>query len=141
MTFEQAMKYPIADIIRGFVNLRDKIKKQDSDYAGLMADSREQLKIFNTAAQAKVQEQGVNSIACDHGTAYLNHADTVGVENFEAFAAWIAEEEGREEFLVRAVAGAKVKEWMERELAESGRTPELPPGLKMTSVVTCNIRK
>lgn len=132
MTFEEAIKYPLGDIARGFKLLRDAIKAEDAAHAERMKDSRAQLTIYENAMQKKLQEEGVNSSRTDYGTPYISVVETVKVTDWDAFHAFV-EETQEPDFLIRGANKTKVQEW--RDLHKA-----LPPGVTIIQATNLNFK-
>lgn len=132
MTFEEALQYSIQQITGGYVRLRDAIKAREAMFSEDMKVHREQLQIYNAALLKKLQDQKIDSAKTDEGTVYISTVESYTVENWEEFHAFV-EETQEPDFLVKNVAGKKVKEW----LAEHHT---LPPGLKTSRAVNLNVR-
>jgi hypothetical protein len=133
MTFEEAMQYPIGDIARGFSLLKEQIEANDKRYAEAMKAHRAQLEIYKQAMGAKLQQSKQNSARTDYGTVYLSPIETVKIEDWDAFHAWV-EELQEPRFLARACTPKEVLAWRD----EHGT---IPPGLSIGGIVNINFRK
>lgn len=132
MTFEEAITYSIDQITGGFVKWRDHIKAQDAAYGETVKPLREQLEVYRAALLHKLQEQKIKSCKTDEGTPYISEVDSFTVTDWEAFHAFVEEQQERD-FLVKNCSKTKVQEWLE----EHGT---LPPGIKKTSAINLNVR-
>ncbi len=133
MDFETCMTFPIPEITRGYIMLRDKIKEVNAAHNEAMKPHTEQLEIYETALLKKLLDAGLNSAPNDYGTPYISSPETVKVTDWPAFHAWV-EELQEPDFLTQSADPAKVKEWRDKH-------GTIPPGITITSINKLNVRR
>lgn len=119
--------------IKQYVQLRDKIKELDDLHKAKMKPYREALDSLNSVLLDKLNGAGGDSIKTKSGTAYKSVKRTASLEDADIFMDFVISN-GAFELMDRKVNVTAAEAYTE----EHG---QLPPGVKMTSTATVNVRR
>lgn len=133
LTLEDFMAFSLGDLAKGYLRLKDGITALDREHAERMKPDREKLELVLKAMGKKLTEMGVRSAGTDVGTPYLSTIETVKVESWEDFAAFV-EEQGETDMLVRSVNKTKVLEYRDKHR-------NLPPGVSTNAITNINFTR
>ncbi|HXS14477.1 MAG TPA: hypothetical protein VN734_17390 [Acidobacteriaceae bacterium] len=109
---------------------RDELKKKQAEE---MAPINDKLLKLQSWCQQQLQSQGQKNARVDSGTCFLQTDTSVTVSDWDEFQGFVKENDMFAMLEKRASKGV-VQEYIEA-------TGEIPPGLKVTSEITCHIRK
>ena len=123
----------ISEIVSNYVAVRDKKKEMQDRHKAELAPLNEVLGGLEGVMLKYMQEQGVNSIAVDGGTAYQSKRTSFSVEDPVLFREWVTQQGDLTYFESRAS-----KSMVEAYLESTG---ELPAGLKYSADLTVNFRR
>lgn len=123
----------ISEIVSNYVAVRDKKKEMQDRHKAELAPLNEVLDGLESVMLKYMQEQGVNSIAVDGGTAYQSKRTSFTVEDPVLFREWVSQQGDLNYFESRAS-----KSMVESYLESTG---ELPAGLKYSADLTVNFRR
>lgn len=123
----------ISEIVSNYVAVRDKKKEMQDRHKAELAPLNEVLDGLESVMLKYMQEQGVNSIAVDGGTAYQSKRTSFTVEDPVLFREWVTQQGDLNYFESRAS-----KSMVESYLESTG---ELPAGLKYSADLTVNFRR
>lgn len=123
----------ISEIVSNYVAVRDKKKEMQDRHKAELAPLNEVLDGLESVMLKYMQEQGVNSIAVDGGTAYQSKRTSFTVEDPVLFREWVTQQGDLTYFESRAS-----KSMVEAYLESTG---ELPAGLKYSADLTVNFRR
>lgn len=123
----------IDQVIAAYVKLRDKRDALKKQQAADMAPINENMYKLQCWLQKQLQDTGQTSAKTTAGTAFLQTDISVAVEDFDAILAFI-QANGLWAMLEKRVSKSVVQDYIES-------TQELPPGVKVTSEISCHIRR
>ncbi len=113
--------------------LRDKKKEIEDRHAEELKPFRAAMDQIEAALLDDLNRNGANSIQTNSGTAYRTTRTSYGVEDPAVFRKWV-EANNVPEFYENRVSKDAVQQYVEKY-------NQLPPGIKVSSVTTVNIRK
>jgi hypothetical protein len=120
-------------LVEKYRQLRDKKKEVEDRHKTELAPFKQAMEQIETMLLSGLNQLNANSVQTPAGTAYRTTRTSYGVEDPAAFRAWV-EAQNKPEFYENRVS----KEALEAYVAAGN---PLPPGLKVSSVTTVNIRK
>ena len=123
----------IDQVIAAYVKLRDKRDALKKQQAADMAPINENMYKLQCWLQKQLQDTGQTSAKTTAGTAFLQTDISVAVEDFDAILAFI-QAHNLWAMLEKRVSKSVVQDYIES-------TQELPPGVKVTSEISCHIRR
>jgi hypothetical protein len=123
----------INEIVEKYVATRDKKKALQESHKLELAPYNEILDGLEAVMLRYMQEQNINSIATNGGTAYQSARTSFTVEDPVLFREWVAQQ-GDLTFFESRASKAAVEAYLEA-------TGAIPDGLKYTADVTVNFRR
>lgn len=123
----------ISDLVRSYVQLRDKKKDLEQSHKARVARLTELMDQIEARLRQHFNETGAESVRTEEGTAYSSTKMSVRVADAEAFRAFVETHNAWAMMDARANKSA-----VETYLDEHG---ELPPGLDVSRIQTVNIRR
>jgi hypothetical protein len=120
-------------VIAAYLELRrhkDEIVKRHKEELAPVTDKLNKLLSWT---QNQLNSQGQKNARVDSGTAFLQTDTSVTVQDWDTVIGFI-KEHGLFEMLERRVSKGVVQEYIES-------TGEIPPGVKVSSEISCHIRK
>jgi hypothetical protein len=120
-------------VIAAYIHLReekDKLSKKQKEEMAPLTDKMNKLLAWT---HQQLQSQGQKNARVDSGTAFLQTDISVTVEDWDAVWNFVVSN-GLKALLERRVSKGVVQEYIES-------TGEVPPGVKVTSEISCHIRK
>lgn len=112
---------------------RDNVKTIEAAVAEKLKPLKERLAKIEAQFLDELNRTGANSINTNSGTAYRSTRTSYTVDDPESFRQWVAKN-NRPEFFENRPSKEAVEEWLKNGNA-------LPPGVKVSSFTTVNIRK
>ena len=123
----------VAELVAGYVKLRDKKKAMDDAHKAKIASLVDVMDQIEARLRQHLNDTNAESIRTDAGTAYSSVKTSVRVVDSEVFRAFV------EDHGAWAMLDARAnKTAVDAYLDEHG---ELPPGLDVTRIRTVNIRR
>lgn len=120
-------------LVENYRKLREKKKEIEDQHAQQLAPFKAAMAQIETQLLDDLNKANANSVQTSSGTAYRTTRTTYGVEDPAAFRAWI-EANNRPEFYENRASKEAIEAFI-----EAGNP--LPPGIKVSSMTTVNIRK
>lgn len=120
-------------LVEKYRQLRDKKKQIEDRHAEELKPFRAAMDQIEAALLDDLNRNGANSIQTNSGTAYRTTRNTYGIEDPNAFRQWV-EAHNVPEFYENRVSKDAVQQYADKH-------GQLPPGIKLSSVTTVNIRK
>lgn len=120
-------------VIEAYITLReerDKLVKKQKEELAKYTDKMNKLLAWT---HQQLQSQGQKNARVDSGTAFLQTDVSVTVEDWDQVWDFVVTN-GLKAMLERRVSKGVVQEYIES-------TGEVPPGVKVTSEISCHIRK
>lgn len=127
------MNIPTDVLVEKYRQLRDLKKAAEVEHKTRMAPVGEAMAAIENHLLLAMQQSGMKSIKTDAGTAYQTTRTSYSVQDPVEFRNWV-DAQGKPEFFENRVSKDTLEAW----LAEGN---QLPPGVKMNSDITVNIRK
>lgn len=127
------MTIPTDVLVDKYRQLRDLKKAAELEYKTRMAPVNEAMGAIENHLLLAMQQSGQQSIKTENGTAYQSRRSSYSVQDPVAFREWV-EAQGKPEFFENRVSKDTIEAWI-------GEGNQLPPGIKMNSDITVNIRK
>lgn len=120
-------------IILAYRTIRDRKEAREAEHKAEIAPYTTQMRAIETELIRRMNEREQNSTATDAGTAYKQVASSVKVVNSGTFLDWLKETGN---WNCADIRGAKkeVESYLEEHQS-------LPPGLDISRVVKCGVRK
>lgn len=122
-----------ANLIGVYRELRDRKEAMREEHAKQLAPYNEQMSTIESELLQRMADRGSDNSKTPHGTAYRSIASSVKVVNSGVFLDWLQETGNWECADIRG-AKKEVEAYMEENEA-------LPPGLDISRVVKCGVRK
>lgn len=132
------MSETAAELVERYFKLDNHISEQQNKFKEYLKPFAEEIEAIKSKLLGMLNEQGIENIRTDHGTAYKSIIDTPKIENHEAYLDWCLEfwdAIGSEMLQIGAPKKDAVRQYME---ANGGH---LPPNVSMTSFTRLNIRR
>jgi len=123
-----------ADVIAKYIAIRDFIEDRQKKFDEFLAPYYGSMKSIEAFITNQLNEQGVESIKTEHGTAYRNTLMQCKVEDREAWMDFVFDGR-REGFITSAVPKDAVKEYLDSH----NSVP--PPGVKVVFINKTNFRR
>ena len=124
----------VDQVISGYVKLRDRKKAMKDAHTKELAPLNEKLDRLEAWLAAKMANDGTTSLkAGDSGTAYQVRRVSTSVDSWPNFINWVIEGE-QWDMLPHAVSKSVVQEYVKEHEA-------LPPGVKMSSMISINVKR
>lgn len=120
-------------VIAAYLELREKKEKIVKRHKEELAPYTDKLNKLLAWTHQQLQSQGQKNARVDSGTAFLQTDTSVTVEDWDAVWEFVVAN-GLKAMLERRVSKGVVQEYIES-------TGEIPPGVKVTSEISCHIRK
>lgn len=128
------MTYKPAEAVAAYIKIRDQKKALDDEYKARKLAFDSALDALEKFLFATMKERGEQNIPVkDVGTAYISVVNYVKMEDREKLVAFVRST-GDFSFFTNAVSKEAV-------LAFVDTHKQLPPGVSMETVETCNVRK
>lgn len=124
---------PVDVLVDKYRQLRDRKKEIEDATKVQLEPIRAAMSAIEAHFLLAMQQSGMQSIKTEHGTAYQSTRTSFSVQDPVEFRSWV-EAQGKPEFFENRVSKDALEAW----LADGN---QLPPGIKMNSDVTVNIRK
>lgn len=119
-------------LIAQFLKLRNRIKEKEDEQKKALAPAKEMLALMNAKLLDMLNQAAVDSIAAPDGTAYKTERSTASISEGQEFRDYVVANELFDLLDWKANATA-VKD----HINEFGAPP---PGVKLTTVLTVNVR-
>lgn len=123
----------IDQVIAAYIVLRDQRDALKKEQAAALAPLNEKLYKCQLWLQKQLQDTGQQSAKTVNGTAFLQTDTSVSVEDFDAVISFIKQHD------LWAMLEKRVSKSVVTDYIES--TQQVPPGVKVTSEITCHIRR
>lgn len=120
-------------VLAAYLKLRQHKEEIVKRHKEEMAPITDQLNKLLAWTHHQLNSQGQKNARVDSGTAFLQTDTSVTVQDWDTVIAFI-KERGLFEMLERRVSKGVVQEYIES-------TGEIPPGVKVSSEISCHIRK
>lgn len=124
---------PMDVMIEQYRHLRDEKEALAKRHAAEMEPVLSAMKELEAKLLDALNRLGTNSVRTDKGTAFVKTFTSYSIEDPAVFRAWV-EEQNRPDFYENRVSKGALENWV------SEGNP-LPPGIKVSSSVTVNVRK
>lgn len=124
----------IDKIVGAYIKMRDDLDAERKKFKELEKDRKAQMAKVEDHILKLCYDQGVESFATKHGTAFKKKKDFISVKNWDAALDFILTNDLRH-MLTKSVAKAAAKEFMEEN------NNQLPPGLEYGAVTEIGIRR
>lgn len=128
------MTFSEADMVRKYVELRDRKKQIEERLKEELAPLTNAMDTLESALLHRMNESGAESIKTEFGTAYKSKVMSTKVADRETLMGFVRER-GAFHLLTAAVSKEAVRDHMEA----SGGLP--PPGVDVTFITTVNFRR
>lgn len=125
--------FGINDMITKYLELRAYVESEESKLKEWLKPQKEGMLAIQTAIGVALQQQGLQNMKGEDGTAYLKHSDGIKVDNKQAFLQFVRDQD-RFDMLDVGCLVDPVREWQARQ-------ESLPPGITSSPSVTCIIRR
>lgn len=123
-----------AEIIKKRIEIRDYLERKAKEREAEDLPYQEAVTALEGMISLLMQQQGVESIKTEFGTAYKSQVMAVKMADRDAFLDFVINTQSPQ-FLTSAVAKEAVKEYMDEH------NSALPPGLDVTYIIKTNFRK
>jgi hypothetical protein len=123
----------VNDVISAYRQLREAKEKMKVKHAEELAPINDQMLKCQAWIQKQLQSQGLTNFRGECGIAFLQTDTTVSVQDWDATFEWIKANDSWA-MLEKRVSKSVVTDYIEAH-------EEVPPGLKVSSEITCHIRK
>lgn len=120
-------------LVAEYRQIRDSIADQQKAFEASIKPLKERREAIENILLDDLNRSGANSVNTNSGTAYKTTRTSYGVEDPAAFRAW-AEAHGHLDFFENRVSKEAIENWV-----NEGK--QLPPGIKVSTFTTVNIRK
>jgi hypothetical protein len=121
------------ELVSEYRHLRDFIASREDELKKQLAPLKERYQQIEATLLDELNRTGANSINTNSGTAYRTTRTSYGIDDPEAFRAWVAAN-NRPDFFENRPSKEALESWI-----EAGNP--LPPGVKVSSFTKVNIRK
>lgn len=121
------------EVIGAYLHLRTQKEALSKKHKEEMAPLNEAMIKCQAWVQQQLQEQGTKNTRTESGSAFLQTDMSVTSDDWDATLAFVREH-GLWEFLERRVSKSVITEYV-----ESNKT--VPPGIKISTEISCHIRK
>lgn len=123
----------IDEVIKGYVELRDRLDARKKEQALELAPMREKMDKIEAWLQNQLQSQGLKNFKGTSGTAFLKEVSSATVQDWDATLEFI-KSQGRWELLERRVSKTVVEDYAET-------TGEVPPGVELKRETIVQVRR
>ena len=123
-----------AEIIKKRIEIRDYLERKAKEREAEDLPYQEAVTALEGMISLVMQQQGVESIKTEFGTAYKSQVMAVKMADRDAFLGFVINTNSQQ-FLTSAVAKEAVREYMDEH------NSALPPGLDVTYILRTNFRK
>lgn len=120
-------------VIAAYLHLRTEKEKMAKRHKEEMAPLNDQMNKLLAWTHQQLQSQGQKNARVDSGTAFLQTDTSATVIDWDQLWEFVIQKDMRS-MLERRVSKGVVQEYIES-------TGEIPPGVKVTSEISCHIRK
>lgn len=121
------------DLIQHYITLRDMVGEVKKEHQKELAPFTDRMNKLEAVFQKLMTDNNLENLKTDGGTAYKSEQDSVKVEDWDMYLAWVRENEAWH-FLEQRATKASVKELLESE-------GTLPPGVSRKSSIKINVRR
>ena len=121
------------DVIAAYLKLRTAKEELVKKHKEELAPLNEAMLKCQLWVHQQLQSQGQQNTRTEAGSAFLQTDTSVTVESWDDTIAWIKENDAWD-FLEKRVSKSVVQDYLEAANA-------IPPGVKVTSDISCHIRK
>lgn len=121
------------EVIEAYLALRQVKEETTRRHKEELAPINDKMMKLQAWCQKQLQAQGQKNARVDAGTTFLQTDVSVTVQDWDAVLAFIKEND------LFALLEKRVSKGVVQEYIES--TGEIPPGVKVTSEISCHIRK
>jgi len=121
-----------AMMIAKVLELRETVSKKTKAYEANIKDDKSNIELLENLLGEEINRLGGQSIKTVYGTAYRSTITSFRVANRETWVSWVIKNE-QGHMLTLHVAKDAVKEFTDQN--------GLPPGLNMTTIHRCNVRR
>lgn len=128
------MTFNEADMVRKYVELRDRKKQVEDRVKTELAPLIDAMNTLENALLQRMNESGVESVKTEFGTAYKSKVMSTRVADRETLLGFVRER-GAFQLLTAAVSKEAVRDFMET----SGGFP--PPGVDVSFITAINFRR
>lgn len=128
------MSFSEADMVRKYVELRDRKKQMEEAFKEQVAPLTQAMDTLENALLQRMNESGAESIKTEFGTAYKAKVMSTRVADRETLMGFVREQ-GAFQLLTAAVSKEAVRDYMET----SGGFP--PPGVDVSFITSVNFRR
>lgn len=128
------MTHTPGELIAKYIEIRDYMKAEADAFAERMKPYDESLTAIEGTIGLMLNEQGLENLKSDMGTAYKTHLFQARVSNKDALMEYVTDH-GAYELLTAAVSKDAVKDFM----AEHQGNP--PPGVDVSTITKVNFRR
>lgn len=123
----------VDQVIDGYLQLREQKETLSRRHKEEMAPFNSQLDKLGAWLQAQLLQQGLQNFKGRSGTAFLQSSTSCRVQDFDAFLAWLIDNEAWE-FLEKRASKSVVQDYVEAH-------QEVPPGLELKTELEVHVRK
>ncbi len=123
-----------AEIIKKRIEIRDYLERKAKERETEDLPYQEAVSALEGMISMLMQQQGVDSIKTEFGTAYKSQVMAVKMADRDVFLDFVINTDSRQ-FLTSAVTKEAVKEYLDEH------NSALPPGLDVTYIIKTNFRK
>ena len=120
-------------IVERYVQMRDKLAEMKAAYDASTADIKTGMAKLENAIMATLNEQGVESVRTNAGTAFKSVSTSATVADWDAYLAFVQAND-RWDMLEKRCAKLAVEQYR-------SANDDLPPGINWKSAVTVNVRR
>ncbi len=120
-------------IVERYVQLRDKLAEMKAEYEASTAGLKSGMAKLENAIMATLNEQGVESVRTNAGTAFKSISTSATVADWDAYLAFVKDND-RWDMLEKRCAKLAVEQYR-------SANDDLPPGINWKSAATVNVRR
>lgn len=124
----------IDKLVGAYINMRDSLDAARKEFKELEKDRKAQMAKVEERILKLCYDQGVESFATKHGTAFKKKRDFIKVNNWDAALDYIIDNDLKH-MLSKSVSKIAAKEFMEEN------QNQLPPGLEYGAITEIGIRR
>lgn len=123
----------VGTLINYYIELRDQVTEIKNGHKEELAPFNERMMKLELIFQKLMQENNLENLKADGGTAYKSEQDSVTVADWDVFLEWVLKHKAYH-FLEQRAQKSSVKELLDSEGV-------LPPGVNRKSVLKINVRR
>lgn len=124
----------IADLVRKYIDLRDRVKAMDEEHDQKTKPLRDAMQVIEGACAIHLKTDGSESIRTEHGTVYQSTTMSAKVMDREALFDFVRDADAFQ-LLTAAVSKDAVKEYMDEHQGMA------PPGIEIGYFTKTNFRR